>query len=134
MMIKKHSFSNDKLNRKEEIENLSHLIQSTKEPCTLAINGNWGAGKTTFIQLWKAYLEKEYQIKSIYFNAWEDDYSKEPLISILGEINNYITNNFKNQNDIKNKFDTVKEIGGRHTKKRIYQELSNTPDSWCHRY
>ncbi len=83
-------FQNDVLNRKEIIEDLSKLIISYHEPFVFSINASWGSGKTTFIKLWKAYLEKEYGIKSIYFSAWEDDFSQEPLISILGELNAYL--------------------------------------------
>ncbi len=90
-------FANDILGRETEIENLSDLIFSTDEALTMSINANWGAGKTTFIKLWKKYLQNKYKINSIYFSAWEDDFSKEPLVSILGEIDNYIKENFKSE-------------------------------------
>ncbi|HUH43070.1 MAG TPA: P-loop NTPase fold protein [Sulfurimonas sp.] len=106
-------FKNDKLKRKDAIENLSHLIISTKEAFTLSINADWGAGKTTFVKLWQAHLKKEHQVDSIYFSAWEDDFSKEPLISILGEINNYIEDNFKDERATAQKFEKVKEFGGK---------------------
>ena len=106
-------FKNDKLKRKDAIENLSHLIVSTKEAFTLSINADWGAGKTTFVKLWQAHLKKEHQVNSIYFSAWEDDFSKEPLISILGEINNYIEDNFKDKSDTAQNFEKVKEFGGK---------------------
>lgn len=87
-------FKNDKLQRKDSIEDLSKLIVSNTEPLVLSINASWGSGKTTFVKLWQIYLKKECNVNSIYFSAWEDDFSKEPLISILGEMNNYIENNF----------------------------------------
>lgn len=87
-------FANDKLNRKDSIEDLSKLIMSNTEPLVLSINASWGSGKTTFVKLWQTYLKKECEVNSIYFSAWEDDFSKEPLISILGEMNNYIESNF----------------------------------------
>ena len=46
-------FLNDKLKRVTEIENLSSLIVSTEEAFTMSINADWGAGKTTFIKLWR---------------------------------------------------------------------------------
>jgi len=49
-------FLNDKLHREAEIENLSSLIVSTNEAFTMSLNADWGAGKTTFIKLWRAYL------------------------------------------------------------------------------
>jgi hypothetical protein len=99
-------FINDKLRRKVEVENLSILIESTKEPLTLSINGSWGTGKTTFVKLLKTYLETK-DINSIYFSAWEDDFSKEPLISILGEINKHIEENFTEDDTSKKIVDTL---------------------------
>ncbi len=106
-------FANDILGRETEIENLSDLIFSTDEALTMSINANWGAGKTTFIKLWKKYLQNKYKINSIYFSAWEDDFSKEPLVSILGEIDNYIKENFKSEENIKYKINEVKKIAGK---------------------
>jgi hypothetical protein len=112
-------FLNDKLQRENEIENLSSLIISTNEAFTMSINADWGSGKTTFIKLWKEYLHKKYEVNSIYFSAWEDDFSKEPLISILGEINNYITENFNDTKEITQKLDKVKEFGGKVLKRGL---------------
>jgi len=112
-------FLNDKLKRETEIKNLSMLIESTKEPFTMSINGEWGAGKTTFIKLWQAYLNKEYGIKSIYFSAWEDDFLQEPLISILGEISNYISDNFSEDKTINEPKDEIYDLELIHPTKNI---------------
>lgn len=112
-------FQNDKLDRQLAIENLSSLIESTHEAFTMSINANWGAGKTTFVKLWQKYLAKEKSIESIYFSAWEDDFSQEPLISILGEINKYIDENFSNKKPIKGKVDKVKDFGVKVIKRGI---------------
>lgn len=104
-------FKNDLLNRKESIIDLSSLIiSSNQQPFTLSINANWGSGKTTFVKLWKAYLAKEHSINSLYFSAWEDDFTKEPLISILGEINKYISENFHADPEVEKKFTKVKQL------------------------
>lgn len=112
-------FKNDILKRKETIENLSKLIMSYTEPFVLSVNANWGAGKTTFVKLWKAYLEKEYDIKAIYFSAWEDDFSREPLISLLGEINSFVkiqseeSKEIYKHKDLKEKYEDVKKFGSK---------------------
>ena len=54
-------------------------------------------------------------IESIYFSAWEDDFSNEPLVAILGELNIYIEN--LNQEETKEKFKKVKKIGDEIIKK-----------------
>lgn len=112
-------FESDKLDRKDAIENLSHLIVSTKEAFTLSINADWGTGKTTFVKLWQTHLKKEHQVNSVYFSAWEDDFSKEPLISILGEINRYIEDNFESKSDTAQTFEKVKEFGGKILKRAL---------------
>ncbi|WP_041958942.1 KAP family P-loop NTPase fold protein [Sulfurospirillum arsenophilum] len=103
----------DLLDRTESIKNLSSLVMSTKESLVMSINADWGAGKTTFVKLWQKHLITQ-GVHSIYFSAWEDDFSKEPLISILGEINSYINQHFgKKDKDTTDKLDAVKNMGGK---------------------
>lgn len=103
----------DLLDRTESIKNLSSLVMSTKESLVMSINADWGAGKTTFVKLWQNYLTTQ-GVKSIYFSAWEDDFSKEPLISILGEINSYSNQHFeKKDKDATYKLDAVKNMGSK---------------------
>lgn len=106
-------FQNDKLERKNAIEDLSFLLESTTQSFVLGLNADWGAGKTTFVKLWQAYLQKEKGMQSIYFSAWEDDFSKEPLISILGEIKNYIIENCSDEPEIARSFEKAKSIGAK---------------------
>jgi len=51
----------------------------------MALNGSWGTGKTTFVRMWQKYLEKS-GYKTAYINAWEMDFTTNPLVSILGEV------------------------------------------------
>lgn len=78
-------FQSDKLNRKEPIEILTSLIKSFKGPCVLAVDAEWGHGKTTFLRFWMQYLrDKKFPV--IQFNAWETDYSDDPLLSLTSEL------------------------------------------------
>lgn len=79
-------FKNDLLGRKEEVLNLSLLAANVNSPAVIAIDSRWGTGKTTFIRLWEQHLKAE-KLPSLYFNAWETDFSDEPLVSFLGEMN-----------------------------------------------
>lgn len=103
-------FANDLLDREEIIKDLSHLITTDTQPFVLSVNADWGAGKTTFITLWQAYLTKELQVKSIYFSAWDDDFTSDPLIAILGELDAYIK---EKNSDLNDDFEKVKKIGGK---------------------
>ena len=100
-------FENDLLDREEAITDLYQLIENQEEALVLSVNADWGAGKTTFVRLWKTYLKTQ-GIESIYFSAWEDDFSNEPLVAILGELNIYIEN--LNQEQTKEEFTKAKKL------------------------
>ena len=81
----KNPFENDALGREENIENLTQFITSFEQSIVLCIDGGWGQGKTTFIKMWQQYLKNQH-IPTIYFNAWESDYTDDALIALIGEI------------------------------------------------
>ena len=74
----------DKLGRDKEIENLSPVLLNAEAPLVFALDAPWGGGKTTFIKLWQHFLAQESQQKvSLYLNAWESDFSDDPLLALL---------------------------------------------------
>ncbi|MGL4993952.1 MAG: KAP family P-loop NTPase fold protein [Bacteroidales bacterium] len=78
-------FFNCKLNRKEHAESLISIIDAYSDGFVLAVDGKWGTGKSTFVKMWhKALQNKGY--KTIYFNAWESDFTSEPMLALLGEL------------------------------------------------
>jgi hypothetical protein len=79
-------FENDLLNRKEEIRNLTALATHTNSPTVIAINSQWGTGKTTFLDMWASYLDLQ-GIGCIRFNAWSTAFAEDPFVAFLGEIN-----------------------------------------------
>lgn len=82
-------FDNDHLGREESAKILTQFLQTIDEPFVLAVDSSWGTGKTTFIKMWKEHLKKE-GFPCLYFNAWENDFSDDPLISFIGEIQAYL--------------------------------------------
>lgn len=84
---KGNPFEKDKLNRKPCADVLTQIVDAFgNDGCVLAIDGEWGSGKTTFIRMWQAMLGDEY--KTIYFNEWESDYNEDPFISIVSQLKN----------------------------------------------
>jgi hypothetical protein len=82
----------DKLGRDKEIENLSPVLLNAKAPLVFALDAPWGGGKTTFIKLWQHYLAQESQQKvSLYLNAWESDFSEDPLIPLLSALDAWLS-------------------------------------------
>ena len=87
-------FQNDLFNRKELIESLSRLITSMERPFVLSIEAPWGAGKTTFIQMWQKELIKQEKVV-LSFNAWENDYSDDPFANLMISLSNQISKGYK---------------------------------------
>lgn len=88
-------FKNDVLNRKESADTLTELIISASDPLVICIDAPWGQGKTTFLRMWEQHL-KNSNIPTIYFNAWENDFTDDALVSLIGEIGSAIDDISKN--------------------------------------
>lgn len=88
------NWQDDELDRERQAELLTaFLVQqyaSGAPRFTLNINSSWGYGKTFFLSHWKRDLEDlKYLVLS--YNAWENDYSKDPLMSFLFEISSQLS-------------------------------------------
>ena len=78
-------FKHCALKRRKYSEILTSLIKGHPEGFVLAINNKWGTGKTTFLSMWKQSLQNS-GFKTVYFNAWENDYEDNPLTALIGEL------------------------------------------------
>lgn len=79
-------FDGDKLGRKKPVQRLTHLLKDVDGPFVLSVNGGWGTGKTTFIDMWEKYLRGEGIARSLTFNAWDNDFVEDPGIAFIDEI------------------------------------------------
>ena len=79
-------FKNCKLDRAKYANILTSLIKTADEGFVLSVNNEWGTGKTTFIKMWQAKLENNEGYKTLYFNAWENDYEKDAMVAIMAEL------------------------------------------------
>lgn len=80
----------DTLGRHSEIENLTPVLLNAQSPLVFAIDAPWGGGKTTFFRLWQHYLKSEKKV-SLYLNAWESDYSDDPLLPMLSMLDKWLS-------------------------------------------
>ena len=81
----KMPFQNCKLKREQYADNLTQLLTNYSDGFVLAINNSWGSGKTTFVKMWNEKLISK-EFKTVYFNAWENDFENDALAAILGEV------------------------------------------------
>ena len=118
---KEDPFQNDLLEMKQYASTLKSIVGMYADGGgVIAINGDWGSGKTTFSRMWKQYLENN-GFKTLYFNAWETDYYKDPLTAIIGELK-YIC---KDTEKFKKFCSTAGKIGVTITKNVILSLLNN---------
>ncbi|HAT4283153.1 TPA: hypothetical protein I9088_001023 [Clostridium perfringens] len=110
----------DLLNRKQIAINLTNIIKNKKDLNVLAIDSSCGTGKTTFINMWINMLKTDSNyidtFETIYFNAWESDYSNDALLSLICQINKSISKTLENNKTLlekhKEKFKNIGKIAG----------------------
>lgn len=90
-VIEEKPFHDCKLDREKYAINLTRIIENYPGGFVLALNNRWGDGKTFFVNRWRQYLKNE-GFQTIYFNAWKDDYSENPLLAIIAELSADIEN------------------------------------------
>ena len=81
-------WKDDVLGRDQIAKRLTNLIPTQSSPFAISIHGNWGTGKTFLLKRWQAQLERD-GCRAIYFNAWEDDFSDDPLLAMLGQLSEH---------------------------------------------
>ena len=83
-------WNDDLLDRQQLATTLTNLLRTQSHPFTISIHGYWGTGKTFLLQRWQQDLHSQ-EFPAIYFNAWEDDFCDDPLIAILGQLDEYFS-------------------------------------------
>lgn len=76
----------DIFSRKKFGESLSKLIINSEENLVLALDSQWGEGKSTFIKMWCGENQKNGTFQTIYFDAFENDYQKDPFLALASEL------------------------------------------------
>lgn len=109
---KDRPFLNCKLGREKYAGILTDIVMNYRDGFVLAINSEWGTGKTTFVKMWQQQLQNE-KFRTLYFNAWESDFEENPLIAFIAEFRNLVGENIneKYKYVVKNAGVFLKNIG-----------------------
>lgn len=84
---------NDIFNRKDFSIRLETIIEnSNDENLVIALNEKWGNGKTTFLKMWEAEINKNGVFNVVYFDAFQNDFQTDPFIAIASHIYTKIDN------------------------------------------
>ena len=109
----------DKLGRQKSADFLTTYLtkhfelaskQNTPDTFVLNIRADWGFGKTFFITHWIKDL-KQAHYPVVYFDAWTNDFSEDPLIGFIAEINAALTEHFGTSEAVKGQIDKALSIG-----------------------
>lgn len=79
----------DLLDRKQYAEFLTKYLASREHSFVLNLNAGWGMGKTYFLTHWRASIQETHP--TVYVNAWESDFSDDPLIAVMSAIYEQLT-------------------------------------------
>ena len=62
----------DSLGIEKYVKGLEQFILNCETPMSIALQGDWGTGKTSFLQAMRSDFNKDYpKIKTVYFNTWQ---------------------------------------------------------------
>lgn len=78
-------FANDALGREEFATSLTSLVANVEDGLVLSLHAPWGEGKTTFVKMWQAALNKA-AFPTIYFDAFAHDHLDDPFVGLAAEL------------------------------------------------
>lgn len=64
----------------------SIIRHSEDESLVLAIDDQWGSGKTTFLKMWESELKLDEALDVIYFDAFKNDYQEDAFLALSSAI------------------------------------------------
>lgn len=107
----KYSFENCGVGRREHGKFLMSYITGEKDGFVLNLNGEWGSGKTEFLRRMYTGLSESHPV--IYIDAWESDFTNDPLLVVASELINQLNIMFEVKG---NDLDRVKSCLGKFVK------------------
>ena len=100
-----HEFKEDTLDRLKIAKTYVDFINTLNHNHTIALDAPWGTGKTTFI---KFMCDEFFVNEDVYinYNAWDNDYTNEPFLSLMSE---FFTEIKEKKYTKSNDFDDIKK-------------------------
>ena len=78
-------FKHDRLNRRARVESLCQRVLDDPGPLAVAVNGDFGSGKSVFLRMCAAHLRKSNA--AVYeFDAWQESHTNSPIIDLVSAL------------------------------------------------
>lgn len=81
MSVEKNIWEGDHLDRSASSKFLTSYILANPHIKVINVNSPWGSGKTFFLTRWAQELSEKHIC--IFFDAWANDFSNEPLVALI---------------------------------------------------
>lgn len=81
MSVENNIWEDDHLDRSESSKFLTSYILANPHIKVINVNSPWGSGKTFFLTRWAQELSEKHVC--IFFDAWANDFSNEPLVALI---------------------------------------------------
>jgi len=101
----------DLLNRREYADFLTAYLSNKNSSFVLNLNASWGMGKTYFLANWCQSIKNTYP--TVYVNAWESDFSDDPLLAVMASIYDQLTPHMPEEEQTVKAFSEKLKSGGR---------------------
>jgi len=75
----------DIFKRSELGEGLTNLVTSVADPMVIALDAEWGSGKTVFLKMWAGELRK-LGVPVVYFDAFAHDHLDDAFLTLAAEV------------------------------------------------
>ncbi|MES9862580.1 MAG: P-loop NTPase fold protein [Candidatus Thiodiazotropha sp. LLP2] len=105
----------DLLDRKKYADYLTNYLNSQEKPFVLNVNADWGLGKTFFLRNW--YEDIKDSQPAVYINAWENDFSDDPLLTVLSSIKSELYDHLSDTTEAEEAISRIFKSSGRFLKK-----------------
>ena len=95
----------DLLERASFGKSLSNFVEKVEDPLVIAIDGEWGQGKSFFLKRWVGAhtLQNNGKATMVYFDAFAHDYLDDPLIALVGVVTDRLTELSKEDESVSEK-------------------------------
>lgn len=99
---------NDLFNRQKLGLQLQSIIRNSEDDSlVMAIDDQWGSGKTTFLKMWENELITDDTLEVIYFDAFKNDYQQDAFLALSSAIYPKI----ENEDDRQEFLEAAKNVG-----------------------
>lgn len=78
-------FTEDCLNREPAVNLLCDVLATTDSPAVVALNGEFGSGKTTFLKMCAAVLRQR-DVTVVEIDVWQQRYTGDALVDLIGAL------------------------------------------------